>query len=238
MRISKLLLTGTLFSAVAILEGCATGADRVGVYDPNERLDEVLVDYKANAGGDVNCHYMQQAPVDCEKMVQDLEALSLEFPNHARTLLANAILQYQLGNMINSQYQLDQLLALPIKMPEAALLRSRIAMSEGNFALARTVISRQLQLVPDYPDLYEAQAASYYLEGRYDKALVAIHAADRLGAPAWRISYHLGLIYEALDQIPQACAQYNSVLRTQPSHRQSISHLLLLSDHDECRAPA
>lgn len=235
VRYSQTLLSFCILSSVLLITGCANQGAKDS-YDPMGKLTQTLAEYQVTEG-ELNCHTAQQARVDCEGLASALAALNLQYPNNQRIALNGAMVYFELGRYNDSQLLLDQLLAQPYANAEAAVLRSQLALMEGNFTLARSVIQRQLEWVPDHPELYAAQAASYYLEGRYEKARGALRAADRLGLASWRTSYHLGLIYEAQQQWPMACSHYTRVLQLQPNHRAAVGRLLFLSEHSECRVP-
>lgn len=224
-----------LVAAFAWLAGCASHHEKA-VYDPVGKLAETLVEYEV-AEREINCESMQNRALDCEGLASALAELQLQYPNNSSIALSGAIVYFQLGRYQDSQVLLDQLLAQPYANPEAAVLRSQIALMEGNFSLARSVLSRQIQLVPDNPELYGAKAASYYLEGRYEKARTALQAADRLGMTNWRTHYHMGLLYEAQEQWSMACHHYAKVLAQQPDHSATLGRLLMLSGHSDCKLP-
>ena len=204
-------------------------------YQPDEQLQSMLDKYDVSSIKGINCEGYQSAISDCERLSNELGALSMTYPQHQKIGFTTAIVYAQVGRSIDSQMVLDRLLSLSFPLSEVAILRSQLAMKEGNLNLARTVLKKQVQLEPDHPELHATLAATYYLEGRYKKAQSVISTADRLGAPVWRTSYHLGLIHEAQEQWAQACNYYVDTLSYQPTHRQSLSRLLYLSDHPDCR---
>lgn len=214
---------------------CTNINNTTQAYQPDEQLDAVLSKYNVNASYGIHCQGYQAAVSDCGRLANELGALSMSYPQHQKIGFTSAIVYHQVGQKIDSQMVLDRLLAQQNPMSEVAILRSQIAMQEGNITLARTVLQRQVQLQPDHPELHATLAATYYLEGRYKKAQAVIATADRLGAPVWRTSYHLGLIHEAQSHWAQACHFYADTLDSLPDHRQSLSRLLYLSDHPECR---
>ncbi|NHN37228.1 hypothetical protein G8764_08000 [Pseudomaricurvus alcaniphilus] len=236
IKIVKKVLPALIVVGLTLIQGCTSLAGKQQSFDPDLRLNQLLDEYKVDLDHGVECHRHNNHLLDCRRLVRELEGLALEFPGDPTILTTTALVQFQLGRRLDSQFALDQVLAMPIIAPEAAVLRSRLALAEGNFTLARATVERQLKLAPDYPALYEVQAAIYYLEGRYDRSLLAIESADRLGAPPWRTHYHLGLIHEAKNQYAQACLHFTEVLHTEPSHRQAISRLLMLSEQEECNS--
>ena len=186
----------------------------------------------------LNCHDINLPMVDCYRLASELSALYLKYPNHQRTIMASALLEFEIGNTNTSQQLLDLILSKRGAYPEAAILRSRIAMEEGNLNLARTIITRQLNITPYNPSLYELQAAYYYLEGKYVKALLAIRSAERFMGNHWRISYHRGIIYEAQKDWYKACKEYTGILKVQPDHQLLNAKVLLLREHVPCTVSA
>lgn len=183
----------------------------------------------------LNCHDINQPMVDCFRLASELSALYLKYPNHQRVIMASALVEFEIGNTGASQQLLDLILSKRGAYPEAAILRSRIAMEEGNLSLARAIITRQLNITPYEFNLYDLQAAYYYLEGKYSKALLSITSAERFMGNHWRIGYHRGIIYEAQKEWYKACKEYKGVLEVQPSNKLLNAKVLLLREHVPCR---
>jgi tetratricopeptide (TPR) repeat protein len=153
---------------------------------------------------------------DCEQLRREIERLALVCPGHVPTLMANAVIAYDEHRPANSQQLLDQILAQSGSHPDAAALRARIAIEEGNVPFARRLLEQQIKLVPDHPGLHETFAASLYLDGQLPGARSELTLAGVLGAPRWRIAYHLGLIEEALGRGVVAIDLYNEALQGNP----------------------
>lgn len=181
-----------------------------------------------------NCHDSNKPVVDCFRLASELRALYLEYPNNKRIMMASALVEFEIGNINTSQQLLDLILLKRGAYPEAAILRSRIAMEEGNLTLARKIVKRQLSFTPFNPYLYELQAAYYYMEGHYSDALQAITASERFVGTNWRISYHRGIIYEAQEQWYKACKEYKGVLKENPNNKMLNAKVLLLREHIGC----
>ncbi len=225
--------------AVLTLSACVSmDAHREATPDPNARLDKMLALYEQERESGSACAELWKAysaTTDCERILNEVERLSVEFPRNARILLASAVMQYEAGRGENAQLILDNLLTMPGSHPEAALLRSKIAMQEGSTTRARAVLEAQILLAPDYAELREALAATYYLEGKYGQAQRALSIAGRLGAPGWRLSYHQGLIREAKEDWAAACGLYAMALEQRPDFREAAARLVGLSHYEDCR---
>jgi tetratricopeptide (TPR) repeat protein len=229
---------GGIILVLTLATGCVSmDAHRTSHPEPNARLDQMLELYdQAEVSGE-DCKEIwraDNATIDCERILREVERLNLEFPNNKRILMANASLAFSAGRSDKAQFLLDELLAKPGAQPEAAILRSRIALQEGNTTLAHRLIARELMLAPDRADLREAQAANSFFMGDYTDARRHLSMAGRLGTPGWRISYHLGLIAEMEGNWEQACQLYETALEQRPDHRSSVARLAGLGDRPGC----
>lgn len=239
MKIPYIFIRAVSAALALSLGGCVSmDAHRSNHPDPHDRLDQLLGLYQQQRADGSACDELWRAArptVDCQRIQKEVERLSLEFPRNARVSMANATLQYEAGRLDKAQFSLDQILSTPGSHPEAALLRSRIAMQEGNSSRARALLIKEISLRPDYPELREALAASYYLEGKYAQAQSALSIAGRLGAPGWRVSYHQGLIQEARKSWSAACRYYLFAIEQRRDFSPPAKRLLGLSHHEECR---
>lgn len=229
--------TMLIFSSLLFV-GCTHNGLQQSKGSPDERLNELLPTAASGYHININCYSQDELGnpmVDCRALAHEVEKLYLHYPHHQRITLANAMLQFEIGNTSNSQFLLDQLLSTRAKNPQAAVLRARIALEEGNLNLARNIASQHLQTSPSYYRLYEMRAASYFMEGRYNKALKELGYAEQFGAPNWRIYYHRGLIHEAQLHWAAACDNYFKVLSLSMNHDASTARLMKLQEHAECR---
>ena len=158
----------------------------------------------------------EKARLRCEELEREIVRLGVVCPTHAPTLMANAVIAYVDGQRAVSQQYLDVLLAQPRPYPDAAGLRSRIAMEEGNLSFAHRMLEQHIRLAPDHAGLREAYAAVLYLERRLPEARTELTTAGALGAPRWRLAYHLGLIEEALGRNDAASRLYAEALQGNP----------------------
>lgn len=226
----KSLITPVL---VCMLAACSSQSHVKEVFQPNVDLDKVLASHQINQG-QINCDDYRHAISDCDALTAELAALHLRYPSHKRIMLATAVMYYEVSKIQDSQVLLDKLLGQNRPAPEAAILRSQIAMSQGSVKTARKLLLKQLDMVPDHANLYEALSATYYLEGRYKKAQDVLYNANKLGAASWRISYHLGLINEGQKRYNQACHYYRQALQSNPDHSAATGRLLNLSIQPSC----
>lgn len=146
------------------------------------------------------------------------ERLALEFPEHEGTLYANAVVAHDAGQPEKAQQYLDRLFRREPVHPEGAILRARLAVADGNLPFARRLLERQTVLAPDHAGLHEALAGVLYLQGDLLSAREALVTASRLGAPAWRVAYHLGLLAEGLGEPDEAVRHYRSCLERKSDH--------------------
>jgi tetratricopeptide (TPR) repeat protein len=139
--------------------------------------------------------------------------------------MAAGTLAYDAGEPEKAQNYLDQLFRAQPAHPEAGILRSRIAVDDGNLPLAERVLAMQIQYTPDNAALREAMSGVLYMSGDLQGARTAIDAAALLGAPAWRVAYHRGLVAEAAGQKAEAQTQYQACLDANPSFSAAKSRL-------------
>ncbi|MDJ0521169.1 MAG: tetratricopeptide repeat protein [Planctomycetota bacterium] len=144
------------------------------------------------------------------------EALLFHYPRHVPTLLFTAVLAYEAGEPREAEQRLDDLLALEPSHPEAAVLRSRIALEDGNTPFATRLLTDQIRMRPDHAGLREAAAAAYYVAGDIPAAVEALDGAERLGAPTWRVAYHRGVLAEANGDESGARTHYETALAGKP----------------------
>jgi Flp pilus assembly protein TadD len=114
-------------------------------------------------------------------------------------------------------------LSLPGRYPDAAVLRARIAIEQGNVPFARRLLVQQIRLVPDHSGLHETLGAALYLDGRLPEATLELTTARALGAPNWRVAYHLGLVEEAAGRFDEASRHYGEALEGNPEWAQARS---------------
>ena len=194
--------------------------------DADAHLAAVLQPLEADKAK--GCDAASTLPGECDRLRQELERLAVICPDHTPTLMANAVIAYDDHQPVKSQQFLDRILSQPRSAPDAAALRARIAIEEGNLPFARRLIEQQLALAPDHAGLRETYGAALYMSGLLLEARRELAAARQLGAPAWRIAYHLGLIEEKSGRFDLAAQYYDEALRGKPGWPAAESRLKAL----------
>ncbi len=202
---------------MAALLACSTPTENP--HDPSVLLRDLLAAWQETRDAGWSCEESaaQSSPIiDCERISREIARLAVTFPRNPDILLANASIAHAMRRPEEAQVYLDRLLQIQPIRPDAAVLRSRIAVSDGNLRLARRVLEEQIELVPDHAGLREALASVLYLEGETDAARRSLTTAERLGAPPWRVAYNLGLIAESESRLDEATHHYEEALRHAP----------------------
>jgi len=150
--------------------------------------------------------------VDQEGLQFAVERLATRHPSHVPSQVAAAALALERGQPQRAQGYVDRALKLEPGNVEARCLRVRIAVGDGSLDLARKLVDDGLRMRPDAAALYESSAWLHQLDGRHDDALRALDAASALGAPAWRVAYHRGLVQELRGDLNAAEACYRDAL--------------------------
>lgn len=231
-----LLLAVSLAATTACRTPGAGASDNP--HDPKAQLARLLTAWQsAHRDGD-RCEQRRpdETPlVDCERIRMQMERLAIAFPNDPDVLLANAVVAFEAGRPESAEKDLDALRRIDPIQPEATLLRARIAITEGNLRLARRVLDEQIELTPDHAGLRELSSSIHFLEERYDEAAFELEIASRLGAPAWRVAYHRGLIFEAVGRDPEAASSYRVALELEPDFDPARSRLRALAVTGDAR---
>lgn len=228
-----------LVLAIATLTGCGS-LDKQRTQaseDPNVQISKILAHYRTGLNSGTACLTATQGwsePVDCDGLLRETMQLYAAFPNNERVAMLAALMAYQTNHQEQAGYLLDQLLSGQKPRPEAAILRSRVALQEGNMGFARTLLQRQIRLNPRHPELYETLAAVQYLDRHYPAALQTLAMSERVGAPGWRTAYHRGLIYERQRRPDAACQQYRLALSGNPQFLAPQGRLVSLANGSNC----
>lgn len=198
--------------AVALLASACASRGPLGRQEcgnPDAELARLLKPYEAlRAKG---------CTAECDQLRREIERLAMVCPGHTPTLMANAVFAYDDRRLATAQQLLDLILAQQGSHPETTVLRARIAIEEGNLPFARRLLEQQIRLAPDHAGLHETLGAALYLARELAEAEPHLIAASKLGAPAWRIAYHLGLIREAQGRFDDALKLYTEALAANPA---------------------
>ena len=169
---------------------------------------------------------------ECDRLRVELERLTVICPGHAPTLMANAVNAYDDHRPVKAQQFLDQILSQSQSHPGAAVLRARIAIEEGSVPFARRLLVQQIRLAPAEAELHETYGAVLYVSGELPEARRELATAGALGAPRWRIAYHLGLVEEAAGQLLDARRFYTEAVEANPGWAPAESRLKALRAKD------
>jgi tetratricopeptide (TPR) repeat protein len=142
--------------------------------------------------------------------------------------MANAVIAYDEHRPQDSQQYLDLILSQPKPYPDAAVLRAQIALEEGNVPFARRLVEQEIMLVPDHAGLHEVLAATFFVDRRLEDARAELTKAAALGAPRWRVAYHLGMIEELSGHSAEAVRLYTEALQGNPAFTAADSRLRAL----------
>lgn len=207
---------GLSLALVLVTSACTTYSfgHRDTNCDPDERLAHLLEEYSdcRNSSDGNGTHLL----VDCERSAVAIERLATEFPRHLPTLQAVAVIAYESGDRVKAQRYLAALFSVEPSYPEAAILRSRVSIEEGNLRLAREQLETQISYTPNHAGVHEALSSVHYLAGDLEKSSREITTAEKLGAPAWRVAFNRGLLAEAAGRAADAQRFYRAALDANP----------------------
>lgn len=191
--------------------------------DPDKRLAELIDDYDRSKAGETQDN--GDILLDCDRARLEMERLALEYPGHVPTLMACAVTAYDARETDKAQRYLDTLFHVQPVHADAAVLRYRIAVEEGNLPYARRLLETQIQYTPDHAGLREAHSAVLYMSHDLEGASAEITAAEKLGAPAWRVAFNRGLIAEAGGKTDEARKQYKAAFEANPACTEARSRM-------------
>jgi predicted Zn-dependent protease len=218
-----------LFASLFAAAACASNPPlvRQQCYNPDAQLAELLTPYEqVRAKGCVLD--AGQLGSECDRLRVEIARLAVICPTHAPTLMANAVIAYDDKRPADAQQYLDQILSQPRSFPDAAMLRGQIALEEGNTPFALRMLEEQIKLAPDQSGLHETYAAALYLGGQLARSRDELTLAQALGAPRWRIAYHLGLIEEASGNRAEAARDYSEAVSGNPQFQPAAARLRAL----------
>jgi tetratricopeptide (TPR) repeat protein len=196
-------------------------------YDPDVQLADVLRELEELRAKGCSSG-TSAAGSECDHLEAEIARLAVVCPGHAPTLMANAVIAYDEHRPQDSQQYLDLILSQPRPYPDAAVLRAQIALEEGNVPFARRLVEQEIMLVPDHAGLHEVRAATFFVDRRLDDARAELVRAGALGAPRWRVAYHLGMIEELSGHSAEAVRLYTEALQGNPAFTAADSRLRAL----------
>lgn len=182
--------------------------------NPDERLHALISDYEAARAS--NGEKSTEIIVDSNSAWVAIERLATEFPQHVPTLMANAVIAYDERQPAKAKRYLDAVFSIETSHPDAAVLRSRVAIDEGNMPLARRVLDMQVAYTPYEPAVHEALSSVLYMSRDLEGATREIMLAEKQGAPAWRVAFNRGLIAEAMGRAADAQRYFQAALDENP----------------------
>ena len=222
----------TLFVVAALTNSCAVSHStsplvRQQCVNPAQQLANVLGPLQAAraAGCKPSVH---AGDTECDALEQEVARLSVICPANQPILMTNAVIAYDEHRAEESQQYLDQILALPGAHADAASLRGTLAIEAGNIPYALRMLGQQILLAPSHAGLRETHAAALFVTNQYDQARSELALAEKLGAPRWRIAYHLGLIEEANGRRDEAMRLYTESLAGNPGFAPADARLKAL----------
>lgn len=211
------LLAGCSHRPMRVAAPCATAGARLG--DAWQQLRQLLESRECD----------RDRGLDCEVLRLQIERLSVDCPGNTDVLMANALLAFEDRNLTRAQQLLDQIFASGSVDPDAAVMRARIALEQGNLQYALKFLEQRIRSTGDHAGLREAYASALYFSGQLDRAEIELTAAGELGAPPWRVAYGKGLIEEKRGRFAEAARQYEEALAAKPGWKDAESRLRALS---------
>ncbi len=225
MKLSHLLLLAAFAATSLACSSPAPGYRHEG-QGPDQRLLDLVERYHVlQDPSRPRDRAEEQLLVDGQRVLNELRRLHNDYPGHVATLYTLASVTYDQGGRERASGYLDALFAIQAAHPEAGVLRSRIAIDEGNLPAAKRVLERQLRFRPDHAGLWEASSAAAYLDHDLTGAREALEMALRLGAPEWRVAFNQGLIEEADENPSEARKRYEAALSENPEYQPAASRL-------------
>jgi tetratricopeptide (TPR) repeat protein len=197
--------------------------------DPDVRLEALLdelYDARAKERGEMDEEdpaYDDTRPTST--LLRELETLAFDFPDHAPTRYACGAAAYAAGQRHHAEAHLDAALAADPRLTDAASLRARLSIEEGNYPRAARLVEDGLLLAPDSADLVLLRAQLLDLSGDAEGALAAIDLAQRLGTEEWRADYHRALVFENQGLEAQAEEALRRSLAANPGFEPAQSRL-------------
>lgn len=221
-------LTSVVLVGGCLITSCASRPPRISTLGTpcsvaGSRLSEAwrgLDDALRTPGG---CE--ADSGIHCDSLRAQIQRLAVDCGNNPDVVMANALLAFDARNYARAQQLLDELLGLHVSYPEAAVLRARIAMEQGNSQFALRFLDQQIRQTGDNAGLRETYASALFVSNRLNEAEAQLLAAKRLGAPVWRIAYGQGLIEESRGNFEDAKRRFQEALLDRAGWKPAESRL-------------
>jgi tetratricopeptide (TPR) repeat protein len=227
----RVALTVIVVVAAIATTACAASSEltrRQECYNPDGQLAQLLAALDANRASGCWDREIHDPPSTCEGLRGEIERLALVCPNHVPTLMTNAVMAHETWQSEKAQQFLDRIFERPSSHPDAAVLRARIAIEQGDLSFARRLLKQQVVLAPGHAGLHETYGAVLYLTRELDESRRELVKAEALGAPRWRLAYHLGLVAEAAGRLDEAQRLYAEAVEKNPGWAPAQSRLKAL----------
>jgi tetratricopeptide (TPR) repeat protein len=183
---------------------------------------DLLEEARSTAGG---CDRDARGMNRCRALRGEIERIAFVCPNHIPSLMTTAVLAYEDKDFARAGERLDSILNMVKVHPDAAVLRARISLEEGNLPFTLTFLKQRIELSPDHAQLREVYGATLFLSGRMDEAKAQLAVAEQLGAPRWRVAYHLGLFEERQGQAQNARRLYQESSDLKPGWELPVARM-------------
>lgn len=208
----------TSFLMVLFITGCAS-VDFLPILNPDAALNELVERYEIKENG-ISCHGDKK--IDCLGAALELQQLLLANPNHTNTQVVASSVFLHSGRRIQAQVVLDELVNKYVPPLVSLVMRTDMALSEGNIKLAKRLNEQAVSLYAGSPKPYLQKASIFYVEGSYEQALSYLSTSLRFGLEESIYYYHLGLINQVRNQLDQACNYYKQSLSLSPPNRAMV----------------
>ncbi len=127
---------------------------------------------------------------------------------------------YKADTIYRTLYQIDSLDAVLLNNWGYALAESGI-----NIELAKTLVSRALELDPDNPIYLDSMGWVYFLMGDLKYAHYYIKRAIELGADDPEILYHMGVVLKKLGKNKEALGYLKKALKLDPQNEKILKEI-------------
>lgn len=216
-----------IFSFAFLLSACAT-VDFIPILNPDAALESLIINYEIEQKG-ITCRGPNK--IDCSSAAREIQKLLLANPDHTATQVLAASLFINTGRRIQAQVELDKVVRNYMPPLVALIMRTDLALGEGNVKLAKRLSDYSISLYAGEAKPYLQRASIEYIKGEYDKSLAYLSTSLRFGLDESIYYYHLGLINQAKHQVMQACQYYKRSLSLIPPNSALVTSRLASLQH-------